>query len=34
MRVKLLELNERLNDLERKMQYVEAAVSSIEQNSH
>ncbi|KAG2377864.1 hypothetical protein C9374_008949 [Naegleria lovaniensis] len=34
MRVKLLELNEKLNDLERKMQYVEAAVNSIEQNSH
>ncbi|KAL9653910.1 hypothetical protein ABK040_012968 [Willaertia magna] len=33
MRVKLLELNEKLTVLERKMQYVEAAVHSIEQAS-
>ena len=34
MRVKLLALNEKLNALERKMQYVEAAVNSIEQKQH
>jgi uncharacterized protein len=33
-RVKLGELNQKLTNLERKMEYVEAAIHSVEQQRH